>query len=230
MYGEFGYDDPMSGTAPHSFWPTEARARAHVRKRPACVRASAFRHRRGRVRACGSSSSGSARVGAEAVSRASRVARDHDQPAGPATAREQAGVAQRALHAQRRRRRPPRPPRARRPRRSSIAGRSRESAGEVSASAPTPAAISAGTRAATAVVVERPLLEVDRRGAALAAQRLPERARPRTLPAVTTAATAPPPQAAPACGIGASRPISATAPRRLDGERVEHAPAARRAR
>jgi predicted O-methyltransferase YrrM len=23
MYGEFGYDDPMSGTAPHSFWPTE---------------------------------------------------------------------------------------------------------------------------------------------------------------------------------------------------------------
>ena len=24
MYAEFGYDDPMSGTAPHSFWPTEA--------------------------------------------------------------------------------------------------------------------------------------------------------------------------------------------------------------
>ena len=23
MYAEFGYDDPMSGTAPHSFWPTE---------------------------------------------------------------------------------------------------------------------------------------------------------------------------------------------------------------
>ncbi len=24
MYAEFGYDDPMSGTGPHSFWPTEA--------------------------------------------------------------------------------------------------------------------------------------------------------------------------------------------------------------
>jgi 2-polyprenyl-3-methyl-5-hydroxy-6-metoxy-1,4-benzoquinol methylase len=23
LYAEFGYDDPMSGTAPHSFWPTE---------------------------------------------------------------------------------------------------------------------------------------------------------------------------------------------------------------
>jgi hypothetical protein len=23
MYGEFGYDDPMSGIGTHSFWPTE---------------------------------------------------------------------------------------------------------------------------------------------------------------------------------------------------------------
>ena len=38
MYGEFGYDDPMSGTAPQSFWPTEpelVRMFAEVAMRPA---------------------------------------------------------------------------------------------------------------------------------------------------------------------------------------------------
>ena len=61
-------------------------------------------------------------------------------------------------------------------------------------------------------VVERPLLQVDRRGAALrgaAPARTCAGARCRR---TTTAATAPPPQAAPACAIGASRPISATRP------------------
>ena len=107
-------------------------------------------------------------------------------------------------------------------RRRSIASRRRESAGEVSASAPTPAAINAGTRAATASAsssghCSRWIAEAPRwRRSAC------PNMRPRTLPSTTTAATAPPPQAAPACGIGASRPISATGPAGWRGERVEH--------
>ena len=105
MYGEFGYDDPMSGTAPHSFWPTEpelVRMFSEVGMRPT-ERIQAPPGPGSRVwlefvRTAQARSGPAARAG---------LLEMHDQPAGPATAREQARHAgASAAHAEQRRRRP----------------------------------------------------------------------------------------------------------------------------
>ena len=70
--------------------------------------------------------------------------------------------------------------------------------------------------------VERPLLDVDRRGAALAAQRLAEEP-PAHAAGLDDRRDRTSAAGGPACGIGASSPIRATRPAGWQRERVEHA-------